>query len=920
MDLTDGCLYRYNTDAKDGGAKSDVVSNTVVLKASGNYTGSAEGVSKEEKKVNKGIVLDSNSYGKWLNTNLRIKPDQKVSFTIKGEVSLCKAYIPKNNLQQDSDLDVKGNRIEIPRVEDKSTPPVSLVLDAKTPNWKNLTELYFGDKYYVAIHTEKKTPSALINDVFTKTMRTADCSDGQTTYNPICGKYSLWSKPDSYVGDCKYVADCIETGWECISRVTGGTLGWPWSNSKGACHDGSADVRIFYDPCYQNVFKPAPEPYSNAGRYPVSLWKGVIADLYKVTKNVCTDQASSNYMKGKFQSELYFWFSAGDPNINNGPVGLLTRIDSSVAPTNAAKAGSIGKDNIAKREDDQSFYNNSPEYKIIKIEDKGYSGGNIGYLQYKLAANDGAYDHNTGGFVLNIKQTKCIRKNGDGKKDSFEGRGAVQYVISDYGSNPNTTAPTSGDVNIISVSSDGAGSITAPANGNGGYLWLKISNKQEDYQDSIGQYTVSFLSSVKHGGFYDDVLNPLFEGLKTKIKTASITIFKNMTCYKGIGGRGSCTNFFNYIRGLLSLYIMAYGAMFLLGMVKISQTDLVIRVVKIALVSGLMNDKTFDFFNNYVFDFVTGFSDNIIANMSGYSLFSNATSVSNPFMFMNEVFTKIFLSSTFAAQMMSLLSMGMNGVIYFILMFVCIGVIIVVGFRAIAVYLMAYFAIAVLIGISPLFLTFILFERTRYLFDNWVKFTFRYMLEPVIMLAGIIILTQLFTIYLDYVIGYSVCWKCAIPFRIPFPHIKEFNPAFLDVPLFCFNWFAPWGFDYRSSSMGLNMQNMVIMLMIVYCMWGYIEFSGKMVARLAGGSGGPSATGMGADMSGAIENKALTKIGLDRGNRERIKSAATERLKSVDKSTRRGTRNLGGNRYDQPAEGDEGKSRSKLDGNVGKKP
>ena len=47
---------------------------------------------------------------------------------------------------------------------------------------------------------------------------------------------------------------------------------------------------------------------------------------------------------------------------------------------------------------------------------------------------------------------------------------------------------------------------------------------------------------------------------------------------------------------------MTYGMMFLLGMVKISQTDLVVRVVKIAFVSGLMNDSTFEFFNTYVFE------------------------------------------------------------------------------------------------------------------------------------------------------------------------------------------------------------------------------------------------------------------------------------------------------------------------------
>jgi len=70
-----------------------------------------------------------------------------------------------------------------------------------------------------------------------------------------------------------------------------------------------------------------------------------------------------------------------------------------------------------------------------------------------------------------------------------------------------------------------------------------------------------------------------------------------MTCYKGLGGEGNCTNFFTYIKATLILYIMTFDMMFLLGMVKISQTDLVIRIVKIAFV---MNDSTFKFFNTGV--------------------------------------------------------------------------------------------------------------------------------------------------------------------------------------------------------------------------------------------------------------------------------------------------------------------------------
>ena len=56
-----------------------------------------------------------------------------------------------------------------------------------------------------------------------------------------------------------------------------------------------------------------------------------------------------------------------------------------------------------------------------------------------------------------------------------------------------------------------------------------------------------------------------------------------------------------------------------------------------------MNGNTFEFFNNYLFDAITNFSDAIIANMSGYSLFTSTNTISNPFMFLDAVMSKIFL-------------------------------------------------------------------------------------------------------------------------------------------------------------------------------------------------------------------------------------------------------------------------------------
>lgn len=846
--MTKGCLYRYNITS-GALANSDNVSNSFSLKASGNYTAIDGGAS--------GVVLDPTKYGQWRSSDFSVTGGQQVKIKVRGEISLCKAYIPRNNLQQTSDLDIQGKRIEIPRVEDMASPPLSIILDAKNSQWRNLTELFRNDKFHVAVHKNQKgNAAATIYDSFTKVNTTpADCRENNKTYSPVCGRYSMWEGNTAYAGSCRLNTQC----YQCNPRSVCDSfdiLGWcvsGWHTEYEWCS------------CYENVNSYAPEAYKDdeSRTYPDD-WSGNISDLSSVVSHQCSTEHS--FINGGFQNQKYFWFSA------DRVTGLVSRIDSSVNPTNASDFGTFEK---AEIEADQSYYGNSDQYKIIK--QGTFDAADIGYLQYRLA-NDGDYEDNTGGYVLNIKQTKCFRQNGNALNDVIEGRGLIQYVILDYDSDPNETAPSS--LYSLVLNADGEGIINVPANERG-KLWFKIRNNQNDYQDSFGEYTVSLYGSSESGQFSLNILNPLFEYLKTRIQGAAETIFRNMTCFNGSQVEGSCNNFFNYIRAVLIIYIMLYGMMFLLGMARITQTDLVVRVVKIALVSGLMNDKTFIFFNDYVFDFVTHFSDEMIANMSGYSMANGGGTVSNPFNFMNEVFTKIFLSKTFTAQVLALFSMGLNGIIYFIIVFACICIVAIVGFRALAVYLTAYVGLAVLLGIAPLFLTFILFQNTKYLFDNWVKFTLRYMIEPLVMLAGIIVLFQLFTIYLDYVVGYSVCWKCALEFTIPFPAIPGFNPAFLDVPIFCLNWFAPWGFDHRSGSMGLNMQNMIILLMIAYCMLGYIEYSGKMVSKLTGVLGGASATDMGTNMSSGITQKALSKVGMDSQSRSQRAAMAKERLSSI---------------------------------------
>lgn len=880
VNMGNGCFMRYNDSGKGG---MDTITDTVTLNANANYFN----ISTMLPDGTMHLTPDPNRYGEWLNTNISVQDQQVLKLQIEGQLSLCRAYIPKDNLQfteqtrpGKSNLDDKGKQIPIPRVTDVNSPPVSLIINAKNVEWRNIAELYNNDRIVVSISPNY---NGGVLDAFKNTVVTADCTQGKTSYSPICGRYSVYS--GQYVNACAWTDhywNCKVT-WRC--PTWGEQIGCDWGAL--GCNPNCDKIAECKEKCgaWTNVMTSAPEAYKDDGTF-TAPWSDDISKLFIDFYNMnCSNNANippneqcpdtvdrspkdKDYIMGDFQNKKYFWYTA-DGNGGKGPTGLIWQMNAS--GTVDKNIGTTQFANFVAASDQPTEYGNI--YKVI-YNIPFNTNVDKSYLQYRLW-NPPAQDasKNTGGYVLNIKQTKCYRENGNSFSDIFTDRGKVQYITVASAENPNSSGK-SYSPSGIDVDSDGKATATVSGNG---YVWMRILNDQQDYQNSEGSYQVKFSTSQQVGSFTIKVMTPLLTLFKTKVQSAAESIFQNMICYNR-SDNSSCTNFFNYIKAMLILYVMVYGAMYLLGFVKINQQELVIRIIKIGIVSGLMNSNTFEFFNHYLFNAITGFSDEIISNMSGYSLFTSTNTISNPFMFLDAVMSKIFFSQTFIAQLLALLSLGLSGIIYFIIVFVAIIIVIITALRAVAVYIMAFMATCILIGIAPLFLTFMLFDFTRYLFDNWVRFTFRYMLEPVILMAGIIVLTQLFTIYLDFVLGYSVCWKCALAIKIPF--IGTLLPvALLNVPIFCINWFAPWGMDYNSGMMGVNMQHIIALVIIAYGIYGYVEFSSEMVVKLTSATG-PSATQMGGRMSDAAETGALKQIGMDKESRTKIGQAVKQRLKT----------------------------------------
>jgi type IV secretion system protein VirB6 len=221
---------------------------------------------------------------------------------------------------------------------------------------------------------------------------------------------------------------------------------------------------------------------------------------------------------------------------------------------------------------------------------------------------------------------------------------------------------------------------------------------------------------------------------------------------------------------------------------------------------------------------------------------------------------KVIITDIFHIQLLAILGTGLSGVMLFLLIMISLVLFLIPIFEFVVVYIMAFVFVSVLMSLAPIFLVFMLFEKTKYLFENWVRFTLIYIFEPVIMFLGISLLTKMFLVYIDYVLAFSVCWKCVMSFQIPF--LDQF-PGFTflkdlqTMPIFCIYWLAPWGYDPLNYNFATNLTNIVALFIISFTTLRYASLSSQICQRIFGSTTKSSIT---SSVSSAVSIAAVSGL------------------------------------------------------------
>jgi|GEM_PF-1778581 len=643
--------------------------------------------------------------------------------------------------------------------------------------------------------------------------------------------------------------------------------------------DGSGRTR--------SITSPAVPKACDGSGIPLQCWNvggsGMWLKIIDSTANCSTDQQSC--INGGTNC---IWFDqyVGNNNLTDSNFGIITY---QPVTSDGINCGTNG---------DFSYCDN----RLTKRHMTGANGG----LTQICALIPWTEPSSVGGYTVYATRQACVGYNGLSSAAApfineippynAPGAGINQVMALEYILSPNT--PSTSTYGTVMLPANPTYPLTInvnlPEGVTSGTLYLRIRDNYQLYGDNTGSYTVNLqYTQYLTGGVISLLVEDVKNMLYNMIYNASLQYFNNITCIGSCEceAGGNCSSQYpGYIRALLVLYIAGYGLAFLIGLVEISQKDLIVRVLKIGLVLTLISPNSFNFFYKDFFAlFFNGMDELIRDSQAGFAN-SSASPNTATFAFADNMISLTLFSSTTWLKLLALAFVSPLGLILAAMLIIGVLLFLVGIFKAIVVYLMAVLVLGILILLAPIFIPFCLFKTTNYLFENWIKMFVQYTLEPVMLLIGLGVLTELAYVLLTQIINFHVCWKCMWPINFAFlPSVTK--ALSLSETIFCLQFFGPFGMmptggGALMSAMGLEVVDILLFVIIGHLIMGYDKLVSQIIKRITGAAGGGGFKG---NDGGSVGSAVFNRTGIPKlaGSyvdkfKSKIKRAAVNAIKKPD--------------------------------------
>lgn len=247
------------------------------------------------------------------------------------------------------------------------------------------------------------------------------------------------------------------------------------------------------------------------------------------------------------------------------------------------------------------------------------------------------------------------------------------------------------------------------------------------------------------------ILTEIEQYLKQIVDEAMVKLFNAITA----DGR-----FQQAVSAILTLYIIVFGLAFMLGMIQLTYGQGLIRLFKIGIIVSVLSPGGWAFFQQYVVRFFRDGSDDIIkfaisqTNGTG----GGGGGGGGVFSGLDKIAEQIIRPETIA-KVLAAFTTGPYGLAMGGLMLISTVAFIKLIVDALRTYAVSYVVRALLFGLAPFFIVFMLFERTKQTFTVWLNFVLNFSLQPVLLFIMLAFMMDLVDQASKDMLGTEVCWS-----------------------------------------------------------------------------------------------------------------------------------------------------------------
>ncbi len=219
------------------------------------------------------------------------------------------------------------------------------------------------------------------------------------------------------------------------------------------------------------------------------------------------------------------------------------------------------------------------------------------------------------------------------------------------------------------------------------------------------------------------------------------------------------------VGAVLTLYVAIFGAMFTMGIVQATFGQVLMRLLKFALITALLVEG-WAFFSDIVVRFFNDGTDELICAVMSIAAGEPANSTNcmlpsgeiAPFYRLDRVASFLIHPDTIVAIMGSatsgVYSFGMTGLM--LLSFLGFVKLLV---DALQTYAVAFVVRTMLLGLAPLFFIFLLFERTKNLFTGWINLLVSFSLNPILLFTFLSFMVVMIQSATYNMMNVELCWS-----------------------------------------------------------------------------------------------------------------------------------------------------------------